>query len=94
MDIKILRKYPQGIVVAIPTELLGEYGGRIELPFSDWKAASRAFSKEVRRLARAKMNDHWGTCPLKADLTPVYQSTSKIRRDVSPKTYKLFTVTR
>lgn len=92
MDIRILRKLPQGVVVAIPAALAGCYGNKTEMVFVDWRAASRAFSKELRRMERAPMHDKWGTCPLKADLTPVYQSSSKIRRESGPKTYKMYSL--
>lgn len=91
MDIHILRRLPQGVVVAIPASLAGRYGNKTEMVFADWRAASRAFSKELRRLERAPMHERWGTCPLKEDLTPLYQNHGKTRRDDGgPKRFKTF----
>lgn len=100
MDIQVVRKLPQGVVVRVPESLVSEYGGRVTLTFADWKAASRAFSKALRRIERAKLNDHYGTCPLTpavvkdgkvvGGLDPVYQSKAKAWLDSKPKTYKVF----
>lgn len=90
MDVRILRRMPQSVEVEIPAALAGRYGAAKSLVFSDWRAASRAFSKELRRIKRESLHDRWGTCPLKADLTPVYQGHSKTRWDHAPKKYKTF----
>ena len=69
--------------------------GQAPLVFDNWKAASRAISKELRRIKReALFGKKSGTCPLDENLNPKYESHSKIRRDTSPKTYKTWTVTK
>jgi hypothetical protein len=86
--LKVVRRMPHGVLVQVP-DSCRHLCPQENMTFADLNAASRFFSKVVRRAKRDEKNalHNWQRIKVNADGNPRHY-TSKTRLESSPDTYK------